>query len=268
MEVDAGRRRSRSLDVADRPAVHQARHVGLQLARPSARRAAVPQLRARRRRRRAARHADGAVPVGPAAGAVPAQRARRALGGRAPSCASPTARSRPATTPSSATAAARSRSTSTRPTRRGASGSGPRSASTTARRSATSATSSGTSCGCTLVASDADRLAEFRDLFGDERRRLRPGARHALRPRRRRRVARRPRLVLRLGPPVGGLRRVVGPADARPRRRRDRRRVGRRAARPTTAPTPPPGWRRRSRPASPPTSWPARWGCATSTRSP
>ena len=29
-----------------------------------------------------------------------------------------------------------------------------------------------------------------------------------------------------------------------------------------------PGWRRRSRRASPPTSWPGRWACATSTRSP
>ena len=119
-----------------------------------------------------------------------------------------------------------------------ASASGPRSASTTARRSATSATSSGTSCGSRWWRQTPYRLGEFRDLFGDERvdyvaaldshyGRIDDGS-----------VARRPRLVLRLGPPVGGLRRVVGPADARPRRRRDRRRVGRRAAPPRITPTP------------------------------
>ena len=39
-------------------------------------------------------------------------------------------------------------------------------------------------------------------------------------------------------------------------------------ARPTTAPTPRRGWRRRSPRASPPTSSPGRWACATSTPSP
>ena len=37
---------------------------------------------------------------------------------------------------------------------------------------------------------------------------------------------------------------------------------------PPTRRTPRPGWGRRSRPAWPPTSWPARWACATCTRSP
>ena len=44
--------------------------------------------------------------------------------------------------------------------------------------------------------------------------------------------------------------------------------VGRRERTPPTPPTPRRGWRRRSRPAWPRTSWPARWACATSTRSP
>ena len=93
------------------------------------------------------------------------------------------------------------------------------------------------------------------------------GARRPLRPDRRRHLARRPRVVLRLGPPVGGLRRVVGPGDARPRRRGDGRGMGRRRGPGRRVRSQAAGCRRPCWRASPPTSWPGRWACATCTRS-
>ncbi len=79
-----------------------------------------------------------------------------------------------------------------------------------------------------LVASDERLLDEFRDVFGDERLDYVIALDEHYAAHRRRCLARRPRVVLRLGAPVGGLRRIVGPADARPGRRRDRCGVGRR----------------------------------------
>ena len=231
--------------------------------------AALPELRARRRRRPRRRRTDDPVPVGPAPGALPAQRARRAVGSRA-----------------------RALRFAYRSTSAGdAAVIGHRSGEITldldeadpARREEIRATLGehyrtplghirhelGHFVWLDLVASDARPARRSSgSLFGDERvdyvaalddhyARVDDGSwRDA------------PRVVLRLGPPVGGLRRVVGAADARPRRRRDRGLVGRRPAPPPTPPTPRRGWPRRSRPASPPTSSPGRWACATSTRSP
>ena len=76
------------------------------------------------------------------------------------------------------------------------------------------------------VANDPDRLKEFRDVFGDET----VDYRHALDTHyaagERRKLEGGPRVVLRRRPSMGGLRRVVGPGHACPRRRVHRARPG------------------------------------------
>ncbi len=71
------------------------------------------------------------------------------------------------------------------------------------------------------VAGDPARLEEFRDVFGDETVDYARSLDDHYSSGRRRKLAGQSRVVLRRGPPVGRLRRVLGAGDARPRRRVD-----------------------------------------------